>query len=842
MPKRDRKLILLPLTMFMAGVGSLIFEVSWFRMLSVVVGATVSASTLVLVAFMGGFGIGAWYWGTHTEKRFNPRYLLSVLFGSITIFGLLSIWFINHLLPLLYTSLPAAGLSDGFSRITVFTIAALLLFIPAFFMGGALPLIAGCYINNSERLQRGMGNIYAFETIGSTFGGLITGFWLVGYIGQSATVLVAVAINALLSTLFLFYKPLEHQVQAEPNPTIEIKPNRKKDKRSKTGSQSINLQFIALLAAFAGGFIVIGLQVVWFRIFRIYMTNSGYTFSLIASMVILGLFAGSWLYARRGNKITNPANVLLRITWLMAGAVLAGLVVLANLPALVMFPFESLHETHSVRILLIPFLSALLVIFPVTMASGFLFPLACTTHANNYTAIKKSIGRVLLFNTAGSVAGPLLAAFVLIPLAGAGRAVLIFAVCILITSFIIMQSMNLQKKPAGIITGALALIILFITILIPQVKILPPSFSKFPKEILNYKESTEGTFVVGRENKNGSSVLSTYVNNSAVIGSTYDAIKVVKMVGHLPFFAGLKCNDVLVVGFGIGVTTSAVASHPEVKHIDCVELVAGLKGAAHYYSDLNHGIERDQRLTVHSGDGRHYLQSSSKTFDLITTDPTHPILGSASLYTREYFELCRSHLNTGGMVSQYLPLHKLLPADFKGIIQTFRSVFPKCTIWLGHYHAVLLGFTDDSKIDFRQWAKRMEAMQPDIWFYNNPYALAATLVLDATEIDKFSEQHHILTDDKPYTEYCSLRSFDAANLPANLSFINNNREATNRVFYNIPDPAIMQHYIEGNRLMTDALGLMLQGDRKGFMLKMQEAILMNPDNQEFPFMMKLNMN
>jgi len=841
MPKRVGAILLLPLTMFMAGFGSLIFEVSWFRMLSLVVGATVSASTLVLVAFMGGFGIGAWYWGNHSAKNNNPGRLLTLLFASIAVFGLLSIWFINHLLPSCYTFLPSAGLSEGFTRVAVFTLAVLLLFIPAFFMGGVLPLIAGCYIKTANQLQSGMGNIYAFETIGSTLGGLITGFWLVGFTGQSATVLVAVVINTILAIIFLVLKPIVIPTAAEPASIEKITLRKTKTKQPQADIHPIDLQFIALLAAFISGFSVIGLQVVWFRIFRIYMTNSGYTFSLIASMVILGLFAGSWLYSLRGSKITNPAKVLLRLTWLMAIASALGLVILVNLPVLVMFPFESMHDTHAIRILLIPFLSALLVIVPVTMTSGFLFPLACTTHTKNYATIGNSIGKVLLINTAGSVTGPLLAAFVLIPLAGAGRAVLLFAATLLISSFFIMRSMNLQKKTATMITGVLALVSLVIAILLPQVKILPPSFSRFPKEILAYNESTEGTFVVGQENKQGTRVLSTYVNNSAVIGSTYDAIKVVKMVGHLPFFAGLKCNNVLVVGFGIGVTTSAVASHPEVKHIDCVELVAGLKGAAHYYSDLNHGIERDPRLSVRSGDGRHFLQSTTETFDLITTDPTHPILGSASLYTREYFELCRSHLNKGGMVSQYLPLHKLLPGDFKGIIQTFCSVFPKCTIWLGHYHAVLLGFTGDGKIDFREWANRMAAMQPDIWFYNNPYALASSLVLDATEIDKFGVQQHILTDDLPYTEYCSLSSFDAANLPANLSFMNNSRESLNRVFYNIPDPALMQHYVEGNRLMTDALRLMLQGDRNGFMMKMQEATMMNPDNQEFPFMMKLNM-
>ncbi|MEZ5196950.1 MAG: hypothetical protein R2764_11250 [Bacteroidales bacterium] len=157
------------------------------------------------------------------------------------------------------------------------------------------------------------------------------------------------------------------------------------------------------------------------------------------------------------------------------------------------------------------------------------------------------------------------------------------------------------------------------------------------------------------------------------------------MIGHLPFFIGLDCKEVLIVGFGIGVTTSTIASHPEVKSIDCVELAPGLKDAAIYFSDINENIINDPRLNFIAGDGRHFLQRTNKKYDLISSDPTLPILGSANLYSKEYFELCKAHLTEKGMVSQYLPLHKLRPQDFQGIIKTFQSVFTEATVWLGHY-------------------------------------------------------------------------------------------------------------------------------------------------------------
>lgn len=842
MPKLIGKSFL-PVAIFLAGFGFLVFEVSWFRMLSLVVGATVTASTIVLVAFMGGFGFGAWYWGQHRSKNLHPGRTLAGLAGSVAVFGLLSLWLINDLLPSLYPFFTSVGLPAAITAIGVFAVAVVVLFVPAFFMGGVLPLTADMYLSSASRLHRGIGQIYAIETLGSTLGGLLTGFWFVGALGQSGTVWLAVLVNLLLALLFFFTKPATGLPVHEPVGGVPSRSDSSKLKAPKGGNDLQGFSSLALGAVFMSGFGVIGLQIVWFRIFRVYMTNSAYTFSLIASMVIAGLFVGSWLYARHGAGIKNHGRMLGRLMLMMAVAAIAGFVVLINLPDLVMFPFESMSDIHLVRLVLIPFLSASLVILPVTMVSGYLFPLACAVNSKHFQAVGAGIGKVMLYNTSGSVAGPLVAAFLLIPLVGAALSVLVFALGLLITAALINRRLSDVKPYGQWVTTGMAVVLVLVVVMTPVVKILPPSFSKYPKEILAYNETTEGTFIVGAEDKPGNNrVLSTYVNNSAVIGSTYDAIKVVKMVGHLPFFAGLPCNDVLVVGFGIGVTTAAVASHREVKRIDCVELVSGLKGVAYFYSDLNHGIERDPRLKVHSGDGRHFLQSTSRKFDLITTDPTHPILGSASLYTREYFQLCRDHLRPGGMISQYLPLHKLLPDDFKGILRTFREVFPECTVWLGHYHAVLLGFTGEATIDFRAWSERMAAMEPDIWFYNNPYALAATLSLDGAAIAGFAGEPRLLTDNHPYTEYCSLRSFDGTNLPVNLAFMNTPREAVSRVFVNIPDAALMQQYIEGNRLMTAALALMLQGDRHGFSRLMQQAMVINPDNQEFPFMMKLNMN
>jgi spermidine synthase len=830
------------LLVFLAGFSFLIYEVSWFRMLSLVLGATVSATTIVLVAFMAGFGLGAWYWGRFDRKRINSQSLLSTLLLSTGLIGFLSFFLISNGIPGVYSILNGAGLSLSFSGFIVFMCAVILLFIPAFFMGGILPVSAGLLIRETAGLPGMVGRVYAWETFGSTLGGLATGFILIRLLGQQNTVFLAAAINILIA-LPLFY----YSSQPETESILHTQPDIKKPERLNVAGKKGNIpdqpinRYVALVGTFIFGFAVIGLQVAWFRIFRIYMTNTSYTFSLIASMVILGLFAGSRTFAATGGK-RNSSRTMLYLLLIAAVSVLIGFGILMKLPQLIMFPLAGDQDAYFMRIIIIPVISALLVILPVTFLSGYAFPLACSLYTADFRKVSQSIGQILLFNTAGSIIGPLITAFLLIPLKGAGLSVLFYVILFLIGVFFIALRLNTERNNRMIKTIALGTTVFLLIILVfsPKAKILPPSFTRFEREIIEYRETVEGIWVVGREPGGKGAALSTYVNNSAVIGSSYDAIKVVKMVGHLPFYAGLKCKNVLVVGFGIGVTTSAIASHPEVESIDCIELVAGLKDAAHYYSGLNNNIQTDRRLKVISGDGRSYLQSTGQKYDLISSDPTHPILGSGSLYTKEYFELCKSRLNPGGMVSQYLPLHKLLPADFKGIIKTFHTVFPNSTVWLGHNHAVLLGINGQLKIDFGQWSDNISSSVKDSYFYNNPYHLAACLVLDSAAIEQFSPDIKLNTDNRPLTEFFRLSSFDAKNLTTNLDFLNKSRTAVNSVFVNIPDKPLMDRFIAGNKLLTEGLYDDLQGNRQAFFDKLQAAVAANPENEEYPFLIKFN--
>lgn len=811
-----KKFFIISLIAFLSGSCFLIFEVSWFRIMSLISGATVTASTLVISAFMLGLGIGAILSSKIKQMIVNPLRAYGVIMLALSIYG-----FFSHNLFFSIVHFTA-----GFSTATMYFIAFLLLFLPALLMGSLVPALSHAAVNDSGKIGLGIGNVYAWETLGSVVGSLICSFVLIRYMGQHNTIIAASILIAIVGLVSIFYNfslpalPLEEVKAKEP-------------KQHFFGFSTKNLP---ILAVFITGMIISGLQIIWFRFFKTYMVNTGYTFALIASIVIFGLFIGGRIYTQKySDKTINPAILLYLLGW-MCVSIIVGLVLLLTIQYWLLKPLGNLNALNSVRIYVIPAIVSFLVIIPPTIISGFIFPASGALYSYKGDKINSDMGRIMLFNSVGSSLGPVIAAFLFIPWMGSSLSILVFV--LLLLTIIIVASLKIKTKAwfkAALYLSTLT--VLIVALSKPNMQILPPSFLLQSKQILYYKEYTEGILVVGKERDGNREVLSTYVNNSAVIGSNYDAIKVVKMVGHIPFMAGLKCENAMVVGFGMGVTTSAIASHSEVKSIDCVELVKGLTKTAHYYDGLNHNVILDPRLKVMEGDGRYFLQKTNKKYDLISSDPTHPLLGSGNLYTKEYFELCKERLNDGGMVSQYLPLHKLRLQDLLGIIKTFHAVFPNATVWMGHYHAVLLGQKSNNKIDFITW-QRVTSTINDMYLYTEPYHIAASLIQNSESINRFDKNIQINTDDRSYVEFFHLSSFDDSNTPNNLEYLNKNRANVFETFVSIPDTARMKEFYKGNVLLNEALVGMLNNDRRLLRDKLTEAVMQNPNSEEYPFLLK----
>jgi spermidine synthase len=251
-------------------------------------------------------------------------------------------------------------------------------------------------------------------------------------------------------------------------------------------------------------------------------------------------------------------------------------------------------------------------------------------------------------------------------------------------------------------------------------------------QILAYRESPAGTVVVTEDR--GTRVRSMYVDNNAVIGSTYDALKVVRMLGLAPALLHPRPERVLVIGYGAGVTTATIVAAPGVQSIEVAEIVPEVVEAARFFEHLNHDVLRDPRVRVVANDGRNHLLLGGPPYDVITCDPVHPLFGSAPLYSLDYFNLCRRRLRPGGVVCQYLPLHRMPTREFRRTIATFQAAFDETWVLFGLGHAMLVGSEQPLDLDSNRWQQVLDGYEwPDDLAASalaTPAQIAALLQLD----------------------------------------------------------------------------------------------------------------
>ncbi len=124
-----------------------------------------------------------------------------------------------------------------------------------------------------------------------------------------------------------------------------------------------------------------------------------------------------------------------------------------------------------------------------------------------------------------------------------------------------------------------------------------------------------------------------------------------------------------------------------------------------YFGEHNFNVVRNPKTHVTIDDARHYLLTTHEKFDAITSDPLDPwVKGAATLYTREFFELAKQHLNPGGTVTLFVQLYESSPEAVKSEIGTFFEAFPNGIIW-GNTHqgkgydTVLLGQVEPTHFD-----------------------------------------------------------------------------------------------------------------------------------------------
>ena len=188
-----------------------------------------------------------------------------------------------------------------------------------------------------------------------------------------------------------------------------------------------------------------------------------------------------------------------------------------------------------------------------------------------------------------------------------------------------------------------------------------------------------------------------------------------RMLGHLTTLVPKSAKSVVVIGCGAGVTAGAVSIDPAVQHETIAEIEPLVpRVVSTYFAEHNFDVVRNPKVEVHIDDARHFLFTTKQKFDAITSDPLDPwVKGAAMLYTREFFELAKSRLNPGGIVTLFVQLYESNTEAVKSEVATFFEAFPKGMIFANTYNGagydlVLLGQADGTTINLDEMEERLQ--------------------------------------------------------------------------------------------------------------------------------------
>jgi spermidine synthase len=148
-----------------------------------------------------------------------------------------------------------------------------------------------------------------------------------------------------------------------------------------------------------------------------------------------------------------------------------------------------------------------------------------------------------------------------------------------------------------------------------------------------------------------------------------------------PLLHTAERNSALVIGFGTG-TTTRVLDEAGFQHVAVAELSSDIVALAdRHFSTINYGVIHRPNVHVHVTDGRNFLLLDRHRYDLISIELSSIwFAGAANLYNDEFYALVEPRLTAGGVLQQWVQLHRLSHRDVMSILVTLRQRFPR--VWL----------------------------------------------------------------------------------------------------------------------------------------------------------------
>lgn len=368
-------------------------------------------------------------------------------------------------------------------------------------------------------------------------------------------------------------------------------------------------------------------------------------------------------------------------------------------------------------------------VLPAAILWGASFPLALAAVAQRGQDPARLVGGVYAANTVGAIVGSLGASLILISWIGTQHAqqllmvVSVFSALLMLAPEMVGEGFGKNKVQVAslvilVVSGGSALLL---ARMVPDIPHKLVAYGRYmttrgaDADVFYMGEGLTADVAVSRLS-NG--VLNYHNAGKVQASSDPQDMRLQRMLGHLTTLIPQNNHTFLVIGCGAGVTAGAVSIEPQLVSETIAEIEPLVpKVVSTYFAEHNFNVVQNPKVHVEIDDGRHFLLTTKQKFDGITSDPLDPwVKGAAALYTREFFEIAKQHLNPGGVVTLFVQLYESNEAAVKSEVATFFEAFPNGAIFANTadgqgYDVVMVGQAEPGHINVDLMDQRLNSEQ-----------------------------------------------------------------------------------------------------------------------------------
>lgn len=639
---------------FVSGFPALLYQIVWQRALFTLYGVNVESVTMVVSAFMVGLGLGSLLGGRISRSQHLPL---------LRVFGVVELLIASYGIVSLRVFHRAADFTAGSAPLQTGITAFGLVVVPTVLMGSTLPILVTYAVHLSRNVGTSVGALYAANTLGSAAACFSAGVFLMRWLGESKSVMLAAGLNACLgATVLVWHLATRERQTARTQMSSANFPN-ELPKQHARGTTNANVPVLpeigfpsAVITAGIAGFVSLGYEIVWYQLFSFTTGGIAKSFAFLLGAYLTGIGLGSLVSNRICEKITKPQSFI---------RFLVGTVVGANLLGFMVGPILFRIVVH---------VSYLWALVPIGLAAAFLgtvFPLVCHISIPADERAGARMSYLYLSNIAGSALGSYLTGFVLMDILPLRYVCVVLTLLGLGLGAVLMLRAGFERRTFILAAVGMLIAALFVS------QAPEPLFSSMYERMMSKSGYVPGPrFKTVVETRNG--VIAVTHSGMIFGGGIYDGRFNVSLVNDsngiqrifaLSYFHP-NPKEVLMIGLSSGSWAQVLANHPQIEHLTIVEINPGYLRLIRQVPEVA-SLLQNPKVQIEIDDGRRWLvRNPARKFDVIVMNTPHHWRSHASnLLSVEFLRLIRQHLNPNGV-------HFYNTTDSKEAMLTGVSVFP----------------------------------------------------------------------------------------------------------------------------------------------------------------------